>query len=114
MEFSNMLKRCKLSELSDYFLGLGQSLIEKEDLDYETAIRNMECRTERLINSYFKNEDERDRFYKEIASRDVVIRDTYFQLGFIAGVNFMKELEKRGQELNKQLRRRQRLAPSGD
>ena len=35
MEFSNMLKRCKLSELSDYFLDLGQSPIEKEDLDYE-------------------------------------------------------------------------------
>lgn len=51
MEFSNMLKRCKLSEISDYFLDLGQSLIEKEDLDYETAIRNMECRTERLFNT---------------------------------------------------------------
>ena len=101
MEFSNMLKRCKLSELSDYFLGLGQSLIEKEDLDYETAIRNMECRTEKLINSYFKNEDDRERFYNEIASRDVVIRDIYFQLGFIAAVNFMKELEKRGHELDK-------------
>ena len=102
MEFSNMLKRCKLSELSDYFLGLGQSLIEKEETDYETAIRNMECRTEKLINSYFKNEDERERFYNEIASRDVVIRDIYFQLGFIAAVNFMKELEKRGHELDKQ------------
>ena len=96
-----MLKRCKLSEISDYFLDLGKSLIEKEDLDYETAIRNMECRTEKLINYYFKNEDERDKFYKEIAGRDAVIRDTYFQLGFIAAVNFMRELEKRGQELNK-------------
>ena len=61
----------------------------------------MGCRTEKLINSYFKNEDERDKFYKEIASRDAVIRDIYFQLGFIAAVNFMRELEKRGQELNK-------------
>ena len=66
----------------------------------------MECRTEKLINSYFKNEAERDNFYKEIASRDTVIRDTiirdtYFQLGFIAAVNFMKKLEKCGQELNK-------------
>ena len=102
MEFSNMLKRCKLSEISDYFLDLGQSLIEKEDLDYETAIRNMECHTEKFINSYFKNEDERDKFYKEIAGRDAVIRDIYFQLGFIAAVNFMKDIEKRGQELNKQ------------
>ncbi len=102
MEFSSMLKRCKLSEISDYFLDLGQSLIEKEDLDYETAIRNMECRTEKLINSYFKNEDERDKFYKEIAGHDAVIRDIYFQLGFIAAVNFMKDIEKRGQELNKQ------------
>lgn len=102
MEFSSMLKRCKLSEISDYFLDLGQSLIEKEDLDYETTIRNMECRTEKLIDSYFKNEDERDKFYKEIAGRDAVIRDIYFQLGFIAAVNFMKDIEKRGQELNKQ------------
>lgn len=61
----------------------------------------MGCRTEKLINSYFKNEDERDKFYKEIAGRDAVIRDIYFQLGFIAAVNFMRELEKRGQELNK-------------
>ena len=61
----------------------------------------MGCHTEKLINSYFKNEDERDKFYKEIAGRDAVIRDIYFQLGFIAAVNFMRELEKRGQELNK-------------
>ena len=61
----------------------------------------MGCYTEKLINSYFKNEDERDKFYKEIAGRDAVIRDIYFQLGFIAAVNFMRELEKRGQELNK-------------
>ena len=61
----------------------------------------MGCHTEKLINSYFKNEDERDKFYKEIASRDAVIRDIYFQLGFIAAVNFMRELEKHGQELNK-------------
>lgn len=61
----------------------------------------MGCHTEKLINSHFKNEDERDKFYKEIAGRDAVIRDIYFQLGFIAAVNFMRELEKRGQELNK-------------
>lgn len=66
----------------------------------------MECRTEKLINSHFKNEAERDKFYKEIASRDTVIRDTvirdtYFRLGFIAAVNFMRELEKCGQELKK-------------
>ena len=66
MEFSNMLKRCKLSEISDYFLDLGQSLIEKEDLDYETAIRNMECRTEKLINYYLKMKMNAINFIKKL------------------------------------------------
>lgn len=29
----------------------GKAFFEKEEFDYETAIRNMECRTERLFNT---------------------------------------------------------------
>ena len=59
----------------------------------------MDRQTEELIEEYFQNENDRDRFFAEISSRETVIRETYFQLGFIAGINFMKELEKREKEL---------------
>ena len=95
-----MLKRCNLSEISNYILGWGEILEEREELDYETAIRNMDRQTEALIEEYFKDENDRDRFFSEISNRETVIRETYFQLGFIAGINFMKEIEKREKELN--------------
>lgn len=101
MEFSDMLKRCKLSEISDFLLGLDKCLIEKDDTDYETAIINMEHNTEILINSRFENTDDREIFYNEIARRDSVIRETYFQLGFIAGINVAKDFGKRAKELHK-------------
>ena len=99
MEFSNMIKRCKLSEISNFISGWGEILEEKEESDFETAIRNMDRQTEELIEEYFQNENDRDRFFAEISNRETVIRETYFQLGFIAGINFMKELEKREKEL---------------
>ena len=101
MEFSNMLKRCKLSEISNYISGWGEILEEKEELDYETAIRNMDRQTEALIEEYFKDENDRDRFFSEISNRETVIRETYFQLGFIAGINVAKDFGKRAKELHK-------------
>ena len=54
MEFSDMIKRCKLSEISDYLMGFGKSLVEKEDLSYEAAIRKMEYKTEKFIPKVIK------------------------------------------------------------
>ncbi len=34
MEFSDMIKRCKLSELSNFLIGGGELVIEKEDLRF--------------------------------------------------------------------------------
>lgn len=70
MEFSDMIKRCKLSRISDYLLGLDDVIGEREDLSYEDAVRNMERRTEKIIDSHFERIEDRDEFFSEIASRE--------------------------------------------
>ena len=100
MEFSNMMKRCKLSEVSGYLLGLGETLKEREDLSFEKAIRKMESQTENFIDSHFETTEERDEIYGEIASRESVLKEIYFQLGFIAGTKFSEDFEKKYNELN--------------
>ena len=100
MEFSDMIKRCKLSEISGYLLGLGELLVEREDLSYEAAIREMEDKTEKFLESRFDTTEERDEIYGEIASREFILKEIYFQLGFIAGINLTKDFEKKFNELN--------------
>ena len=99
MEFSDMIKRCKLSEISGYLLGLGETLAEKEDLSFENAIRKMENQTENFIDSHFETTEERDEIYGEIASREFTLKEIYFQLGFIAGINLTKDFERKFKEL---------------
>ena len=101
MEFSNMIKRCKLSELSNFLIGGGELVIEREDLDFETAVKNAEKRTDDFLEEHFESMKERDEIFAAIADRETVMRETYFQMGFIAGINLSREIEKRTKELNR-------------
>ena len=100
MEFSDMIKRCKLLELSNYLIGYGESVVESKDLDFAAAIRNMEKQTEEFLDEHFEDEKEREAVSYEIADRETVIRETYFQMGLIAGINISREIERKTKELN--------------
>ena len=101
MEFSNMMKRCKLSEIGNFLTGYGELLVESKDLDFATAIMDMEKQTEAFLDERFEDEKEREAVSNEIASREIVVRETYFQMGFIAGINLSREIERRTKELNR-------------
>ena len=101
MGFSNMIKRCKLLEISNYLIGYGESAVESKDLDFAAAIRNMEKQTEEFLDEHFKEEKEREAVSNEIANREIVVRETYFQIGFIAGINLLREIERKTKELNR-------------
>ncbi len=101
MEFSNMIKRCKLLEISNYLIGYGESAVESKDLDFTTAIRNMEKQTETFLDEHFEDEKERETVSLEMMNRETVVRETYFQMGLVAGINISREIEKRTKELNK-------------
>ena len=101
MEFSDMMKRCKLSEIGNFLTGYGELLVESKDSDFATAIRNMEKQTEEFLDEHFKEEKEREAVSNEIANREIVVRETYFQIGFIAGINILIEIERKTKELNR-------------
>ena len=100
MEFSNMIKRCKLLEISNYLIGYGESAVESKDLDFAAAIRNMEKQTEEFLDEHFEDEKEREAVSYEIADRETVTREIYFQMGLIAGINISREIERKTKELN--------------
>ena len=100
MVFSNMIKRCKLLEISNYLIGYGESAVESKDLDFAAAIRNMEKQTEEFLDEHFEDEKEREAVSYEIADRETVIREIYFQMGLIAGINISREIERKTKELN--------------
>ena len=100
MGFSNMIKRCKLLEISNYLIGYGESAVESKDLDFAAAIRNMEKQTEEFLDEHFEDEKEREAVSYEIADRETVIREIYFQMGLIAGINISREIERKTKELN--------------
>ncbi len=101
MEFSDMMKRCKLSELSNFLIGGGELVIEREDLDFETAVKNAEKQTDDFLEEHFESIKERDEVFAVIADRETIIRETYFQMGFTAGINLSREIEKRTKELSR-------------
>ncbi len=101
MEFSDMMKRCKLLEISNYLIGYGESAVESKDLDFATAIRNMEKQTNRFLEEHFEDQEERDAVSYEMASRETVTREIYFQMGLIAGINISREIERKTKELNR-------------
>ena len=101
MEFSDMIKRCKLSELSNFLISGGELVIEKEDLDFKTAVKNAEKRTDDFLEEHFESMKECDEIFAVIADRETVMRETYFQMGFIAGINLSREIERRTKELNR-------------
>ena len=101
MEFSDMMKRCKLLEISNYLIGYGESAVESKDLDFAAAIRNMEKQTNKFLEEHFEYQEERDAVSNEMASRETVMRETYFQMGFIAGINLSREIERKTKELNR-------------
>ena len=95
------MKRCKLSELSNFLISGGELVIEKEDLDFETAVKNAEKRTDDFLEEHFESMKERDEIFAVIADRETVMRETYFQMGFIAGINLSREIERKTKELNR-------------
>ena len=101
MELSDMMKRCRLSELSNFLISGGELVIEKEDLDFETAVKKAEKQTDDFLEENFESMKERDEIFAVIADRETVMRETYFQMGFIAGINLSREIERRTKELNR-------------
>ena len=63
MEFSDMMERCKLSELSNFLIGGGELVIEREDLDFETAVKNAEKQTDDFLEEHFEIIKERDEVF---------------------------------------------------
>ena len=102
MEFSNMIKRCKLLEISNYLIGYGESAVESKDLDFATAIMDMERHTSKFLEERFEDQEERDAVSDEMAIREKTTSEIYFQLGLIAGINISREIERRTKELNKE------------
>ena len=100
MEFSNMIKRCKLLEISNYLIGYGESAVESKDLDFAAAIRNMEKQTEEFLDEHFEDEKEREAVSYEMAIREKTTSEIYFQMGLIAGINISREIERKTKELN--------------
>ncbi len=100
MEFSNMIKRCKLLEISNYLIGYGESVVESKDLDFAAAIRNMEKQTEEFLDEHFEDEKEREAVSYEMAIREKTTSEIYFQMGLIAGINISREIERKTKELN--------------
>ena len=100
MEFSNMIERCKLLEISNYLIGYGESAVESKDLDFAAAIRNMEKQTEEFLDEHFEDEKEREAVSYEMAIREKTTSEIYFQMGLIAGINISKEIERKTKELN--------------
>ena len=96
-----MMKRCKLSELSNFLISGGELVIEKEDLDFETAVKKAEKQTDDFLEEHFESMKERDEVFAVIADRETVMRETYFQMGFIAGINLSREIERKTKELNR-------------
>ncbi len=101
MELSDMMKRCRLSELSNFLISGGELVIEKEDLDFETAVKKAEKQTDDFLEEHFESMKERDEIFAVIADRETVMRETYFQMGFIAGINLSREIERKTKELNR-------------
>ena len=99
MEFSNMIKRCKLLEISNYLIGYGESAVESKDLDFAAAIRNMEKQTEEFLDEHFEDEKEREAVSYEMAIREKTTSEIYFQMGLIAGINISREIERKTKEL---------------
>ena len=100
MEFSNMIKRCKLLEISNYLIGYGESAVESKDLDFATAIMDMERHTSKFLEERFEDQEERDAVSYEMAIREKTTSEIYFQLGLIAGINISREIERKTKELN--------------
>ena len=100
MEFSNMIERCKLLEISNYLIGYGESVVESKDLDFAAAIRNMEKQTEEFLDEHFEDEKEREAVSYEMAIREKTTSEIYFQMGLIAGINISREIERKTKELN--------------
>ena len=76
-------------------------MIERENLDFETAVKNAEKRTDDFLEEHFESMKERDEIFAVIADRKTVMRETYFQMGFIAGINLSREIERKTKELNR-------------
>ena len=100
MEFSDMMKRCKLSEIGNFLTGYGELLVESKDSDFATAIRNMEKQTEEFLDEHFEDEKEREAVSYEMAIREKTTSEIYFQMGLIAGINISREIERKTKELN--------------
>ena len=100
MEFSNMIKRCKLLEISNYLIGYGESAVESKDLDFAAAIMDMERHTSKFLEERFADQDERAAVSYEMAIREKTTSEIYFQMGLIAGINISKEIERKTKELN--------------
>ena len=100
MEFSDMIKRCKLLEISNYLIGYGESVVESKDLDFAAAIMDMERHTSKFLEERFEDQEERDAVSDEMAIREKTTSEIYFQLGLIAGINISREIERKTKELN--------------
>lgn len=100
MEFTDMLKRCNLSEISNYILRNSELSVPNGEKDFEKQILKMEVDTGKLLGKYFNNFKKQDELLSIIAKRETVIENVYFQLGLIAGINVICDLEKRKSELN--------------
>ena len=100
MEFTDMLKRCNLSEISNYILRNSELSVTNREKDFEKQILKMEVDTGQLLGKYFNNFKKQDELLSIIAKRETVIENVYFQLGLIAGINVICDLERRKSELN--------------
>ena len=95
MQFSDITNRCTLSKITDYILGNGELLAEREETDFETEMREIENDTTKVLNKYFPDKEMQDKFFGEIAYRETRLENIYFQLGFISGIRLFKDFNKK-------------------
>ena len=91
----NIIKRCSLSEISDYILGNGEIISENKETDLESEMREIENDTTKILNKYFPDKKMQDKFFGEIAYRETRLESIYFQLGIIAGIKIIKDFYKK-------------------
>ena len=94
MNFTKIIKRCSLSEISDYILGNGEIISKNKETDFESEMREIENHTTKILNKYFPDKKMQDKFFGEIAYRETRLESIYFQLGIIAGIKIIKDFYK--------------------
>ena len=99
MEFSNLWSKCDLFYLSNYLANDGDLIEAPERESYDKTIRKAEEDLFVLADRLKKSNAEYDELNKKVGIAITTLRQTFFEMGIIAGIKLSHEFYSRAKEL---------------